>query len=362
MITDIMLTRLHDGDLPMFDVGDLDIGYVLNPGPPRTTEGSPVYEGLFWEELLGHQRFHVPLHIDTTTDVMAAEMEHWLRIPHMQNPDVRGTLYVIIRARDRIPGEDLIIFNGALAFFPAPRGRAMGYGLPLDGEDPCDVVRHILDVGVAEDLQNKPPLVRELFERVGISAIRTRPLFTLEDLLEREYEWQQRTVSEARASERARILLYQHLTPEQIADVEDRGYFICIGADERTYKIMQRHTHNVFLLDRQGRPRVEFCIVTRSPLPTYDLMLLQKFLLESSPEVFWQEANRWDIDLDGSRKVAYLASANQPGPFAAAIQQAADREAERVRIRRAMPPPRPRRPRRDFPQLNQQHQPIQEAI
>lgn len=359
MITDIMLTRLHDGDLPMFAVGDLDIGYVLNPGPPRTTEGSPVYEGLFWEELIGHQRFHVPLHIDTTTDVMAAEMEHWLRIPHMQNPDVRGTLYVIIRTRDRIPGKDLIIFNGALAFFPAPRGRAMGYGLPLDGEDPCDIVRHILDVGVAEDLQNKPPLVRELFERIDISAIRTRPLFTLEDLLEREYEWQQRTVPNARASERARVLLYQHLTPEQIADVEDRGYFICIGADEKTYKITTRAMHNVFLLDRKGRPRVEFCIVTRSPIPTYDLMLLQKFLLESSPEVFWREANRWDIDLDGTKKLAYT---SRPDPIAAAIHRglaAADRVAERERVRRAMPPlPRPRR---DFPQLNQPR-PIQEAL
>ena len=91
---------------------------------------------------------------------------------------------------------------------------------------------------------------------------------------------------------RSKALLYEHLTPKQIKDLQRTGAFTMEGADGCTYRISKQSQHNVQRLEDWELVET-FCLVFKDfQIPVYDLMLAQKLLLESDPELFKKLANR----------------------------------------------------------------------
>lgn len=313
MITNIVVQWLYPGEIPTYDMGPSELMYTLQPGPPRTTAGSPTFEGLYWDcRTLRGRRAFIDLNIDVEVDIMMADMDQWLHMVHAQNPDVPGTLMVIIRSKECFPGEERQYFNGGFAFFPIP----IPNGLPLDvGVSPADFVRRVLATESHEAFNRDPVLSRFDYP--------LEPLTPADQLAASYVPWRVQQ-EEERGVQRARVLLYQHLTIDQIIQVEEHKQFVCRGKDKKTYSIHALPMHNVFLLDAQGRRRMEFCLVTKQRIPVYDLMLLQKFLLESDPELFWREANCWTLDLDGTKQ-AFRPATEQHNRFENAIRLGLER-------------------------------------
>ena len=89
-----------------------------------------------------------------------------------------------------------------------------------------------------------------------------------------------RFVSTAEA--RSVRLLRDWLSPGQRAQLADTGYFDVVGGESgRRYRIFSGTSLNVCELDERGRVRCGWCFVPIGELPIGDVMLAQKFALES---------------------------------------------------------------------------------
>lgn len=95
-----------------------------------------------------------------------------------------------------------------------------------------------------------------------------------------------------KANARARALLHQYLTREQIRELRATKAFTVVGADGNKYLVSEGSCNNVYKLDEQGKTLSTHCVVFRhhERLPIYDLMLVQKFLLEQDVELFLETA------------------------------------------------------------------------
>jgi hypothetical protein len=103
-----------------------------------------------------------------------------------------------------------------------------------------------------------------------------------------------------RVLSKAKAILCDHLSECQLEEFQLSGLFHVQGADGYTYLITNMPQHNVFRIEGDRRT-VEYCIITDVSVPTYDQMLAQKLLLESSPEVFHEATNTWVLTEDGTR-------------------------------------------------------------
>lgn len=93
------------------------------------------------------------------------------------------------------------------------------------------------------------------------------------------------------AKKRARALLHRHLSRNQIKELNHLGHFTVIGADGKEYRIDDKMCHNVNLIEG-GFITKNFCVVFENmSIPTYDLMLIQKFLIESNLGLFYEKSN-----------------------------------------------------------------------
>lgn len=101
------------------------------------------------------------------------------------------------------------------------------------------------------------------------------------------------------AEVKARALLVEHLSEEQREELDRHKWFHVMGKDGFQYRIVFKAMHNVFRVE-DGRRTVEYCLVSRDPIPTYDLMLMQKLMLEVMPDEFHRIANAWTIQDEGS--------------------------------------------------------------
>ena len=86
---------------------------------------------------------------------------------------------------------------------------------------------------------------------------------------------------------RARQLLRRTLNPAQRRDFEEHGCFSVESPGRGTYIIFPRATFNVM----DARTGAHYCCVTETPVPLFDLMLVQKLLLEHDPDRFFAAAN-----------------------------------------------------------------------
>lgn len=91
-----------------------------------------------------------------------------------------------------------------------------------------------------------------------------------------------------RASDvRSLILLFEHLAPEQRAELQSGGYFSVRGADSgKLYRIRADRTLNVDEHGSDGHYVRSWCFAPAGQLPIGDVLLAQKFAIE----VFENEA------------------------------------------------------------------------
>lgn len=108
-------------------------------------------------------------------------------------------------------------------------------------------------------------------------------------------EWarqeERRKADEAEAKRRAKVLLEESLTPEQLAQFRDNGWFEVV-TPKGTYRIRNGWSGNVDRINAEGRATDRYCIHPREPIPTEDNMLAQKLMLETMEETFLRIANR----------------------------------------------------------------------
>lgn len=94
------------------------------------------------------------------------------------------------------------------------------------------------------------------------------------------------------AHKKALALLCRWLSPEQRAEMEAHGHFHVQGGDGHLYLVQNGFGHNVFRIE-DGQRTVRYCLVSKDArIPVYDLMLIQKLLLELDPETFLKTANK----------------------------------------------------------------------
>jgi hypothetical protein len=124
----------------------------------------------------------------------------------------------------------------------------------------------------------------------------------------------------------ARALLFRHLTREQKWDFRATGQFLVQDKDGRSYTIRKAYGHNVKLLDENGQPSYEFCVVPKDEsLPVHDLMLAYKVVLESDAAKFLKVANVKDLkngDVYTGGEFIFNPDAPKEPTFRAQIRQA----------------------------------------
>jgi hypothetical protein len=82
---------------------------------------------------------------------------------------------------------------------------------------------------------------------------------------------------------RALRLLRQWLSPEQLAQFENKGYFDVTGCDSgRRYRIRNGTSMNIHEIDHAGRALGGWCFVPSIQLVAGDVMLAQKIALETN--------------------------------------------------------------------------------
>jgi hypothetical protein len=92
---------------------------------------------------------------------------------------------------------------------------------------------------------------------------------------------------------RARALLKDWLSPEQLARYETDGLFEVIGSQSgRRYRIRHGRYMNIDELDERGAKVGVLCFGPRGQLPVADSMLAQKLALENAEETALAVANR----------------------------------------------------------------------
>jgi hypothetical protein len=116
----------------------------------------------------------------------------------------------------------------------------------------------------------------------------------------RENEWRQQRAIEAREREaakaRAQVLLREHLTEEQKAELADKRFFSLSVIDgksgeRRHYRIHQGRAGNVEQVNESGNRIKGFCIHPSIDCPDEDTMLAQKLWLETREDEFRRVAN-----------------------------------------------------------------------
>src|SRR3569832_821171 len=103
-----------------------------------------------------------------------------------------------------------------------------------------------------------------------------------------------------RPEARARRLLREWLSPEQLAQFDAVGYFEVTGSETgRRYRVHEGTASNVFEIDEQGRTTAGWCFVPASPLAPGDVMLAQKIALETGEMTVLSFAHRFRARLPG---------------------------------------------------------------
>lgn len=123
-----------------------------------------------------------------------------------------------------------------------------------------------------------------------ISTFTLADFNNIRDLYRVEINWAERIHGDwffednLEATERAKTLLLENLTPIQQCDYEQNKYFYCTGSDGDLYKILERSQINV--RKQVGGQWLRMCVVLADSVPTPDLMLAQKILIETDQQTF----------------------------------------------------------------------------
>lgn len=158
--------------------------------------------------------------------------------------------------------------------------REVGFTCSCTGEERTWRIRL---TSLAEQL----PAARESFQRIRLGEYRREGHRLARETLH--------------ANRRAKALLHRHLRRDQRHELRGFGYFTVVGQDGHSYRVKEGTCQNVFLLEGDIET-VRYCIVPDGiRIPTYDLMLAQKIMLECDIENFKKTANFYLIGVEGPR-------------------------------------------------------------
>jgi len=210
-------------------------------------------------------------------DVMMVDLRDKLRGWLDQLGDQDGSLIFPIRGVHTLPENE----NGpaygpfimaGLSFIPN-----VEFGYPLNGEDdPIDIIMQTCEAdGVDND------------------ALHPAALYARQQRVEQRIIWEAEMAKDrakrAIVNARSLALLRDCLTPAQLDELEAYGMFHVTGGDGYTYAI-QRDYASVFRVE-DGERTYSYCIHPKGRIPSYDLMLGLKLMLEACPERFHAVAN-----------------------------------------------------------------------
>jgi hypothetical protein len=123
------------------------------------------------------------------------------------------------------------------------------------------------------------------------------PPETVQERAEREARYEKKLAEELAKREAAKLraekLLFTILTPTQVKQYTDDGYFDC-PVNERIYRLHNRsRSMNVELIEA-GKPTIKFCAhpYDAHNVPIPDVMLSQMLMLRADEQTFLQLANR----------------------------------------------------------------------
>lgn len=96
----------------------------------------------------------------------------------------------------------------------------------------------------------------------------------------------------AEAKEKAKLILSEHLTEEQRAQLAREKFFVVRGSAGRMFRVHEGRAGNVRLLSEDGRPVEQLCIHPTIACPDEDTMLAQKLAIETDEAAFYAKANK----------------------------------------------------------------------
>jgi hypothetical protein len=104
--------------------------------------------------------------------------------------------------------------------------------------------------------------------------------------------------------ERSNALLQSWLTPEQEKQWSARGQFEVVGCDTGIrYRLTTASSMNIQQLDAAGRTVRKWCFVPAGDLARGDVLLAQKFALETMEREALAIANRQTVGFLGARRL-----------------------------------------------------------
>lgn len=140
----------------------------------------------------------------------------------------------------------------------------------------------------------------------------------------------------AKVEKKAKALLHRYLRRDQRTELRAAKSFTVAGQDGRTYRIKEGTCQNVYLVE-DGVETTQFCIIPEdSRIPTYDLMLAQKVMIECDLALFLEKAKVREVrEVDTDRLAARAREAaivpndvEDPGPWAERMLVEAMRQRE----------------------------------
>jgi len=264
----LLLDIVQDGQIPIYAAPTRGMRYYTHT------------EELVWDPRRATNKILISVGVDHRLD----SIREFLGTELLRD---EGTLIFAVRYVEALTrafqNTPTLFVLGGMAFVPG----ANTLGTPLENGDPWPIVRQFihttyrLQKGLEPDTAH--PIIDDAVQRylAGRTALDVG-------------------VQRSEARDKALAILTANLDPVQRKEFLERGHFHVVGQDGRTYRIDKKHTHGVHRIEG-GVKTFEYCLVADVHIPTFDLMLMQKLLLESDTTHFLEKANAWDLR-GGKRK------------------------------------------------------------
>src|SRR5215831_6500295 len=116
-------------------------------------------------------------------------------------------------------------------------------------------------------------------------------------------------MAESKSEAKAKALLREWLSPEQLVQYERNRWFEVVGSKTgKRYRIQERQQQNVYELNAEGRPVRGWCFMPNGCLATGDVMLAQKIALETDENGAMKVALRFWSETVLSKLVRWVAA------------------------------------------------------
>jgi len=256
----LILEWLEDGKIPVMATTPGEICHYIH----QEDYGKP----LEWSKGRAGRRFPVQL--------FEERIDRFLKFLAKGLPVKDDVLYLPIRSCFELEGlEGINLIIGAALFpceIPEPKpGFIMPYEHVVEG-DLALIQRFCL-------LNREPDEPQEEVLRKPWVWMRTR-----------HQAWVERQKLREESEARSLRLLLSCLDEEQKREMRETKRFKMFGRNGKKYLVTYRQHGNVWLLDENEKPVMNYCIVVED-VPIYDQMLSQKLLLEHDPISFFETAN-----------------------------------------------------------------------